>query len=153
MMVRFDDLRLLLSRGATDKQALYHAIQQLPHPRELPADVVDQIGDLVPQISELLSLNTQISSFREYHLDLVPQIDELVDGELDHRFWVIASKVCELLAHLGPRAQAAVPALLEHLERNPRFELNAWAIGEIGGPGVVRKLIEWMTVGKLSETK
>lgn len=46
------------------------------------------------------------------------------------------------------KAQAAVPALLEHLENNPRFELNAWAIGEIGGPGVVRKLIEWTYWGQ-----
>lgn len=143
-MVRFDDLRMLLSCGANDKQTLYHAIQRLPHPSKLPADVVDQIVDLVPQIAELLSLSTQISCFRDYHFDLVPQIDELGDGELDHQFWCIATTVCQLLAHLGPRAQAAVPALLEHIEMYPRFELNAWAIGEIGGPGVVRKLIEWM---------
>jgi len=45
--------------------------------------------------------------------------------------------------HLGTKAQAAVPALLVHLEKHPRFKHNIRAIGKIGGPGVVRRLIKW----------
>ena len=142
-MVQFEELRSLLSRGASDKRTLYHAIQRLPHPSELPADIIDQIVDLVPKVSELLSLSTQISTFREYHFDLIPQVDDLVDGELNEYFLQIESKICWLLAHLGTKAQAAVPALLVHLEKHPRFKHNIRAIGKIGGPGVVRRLIKW----------
>lgn len=135
---------MLLSQGKTNKEILLSAIERLPYNFSvLPADVIEELVDMVPQISELLDLNSQLYAFREDHIESVPQIDELADGELDHRFWCLATTVCKLLAHLGPRAQAAVPALLAHVEKYPRFELNAWAIGEIGGPGVVRKLIEW----------
>ena len=85
-MVQFDDLRLLLGQGATDKRTLYHAIQRLPHPSEIPTDVVEQIVDLVPKIAELLDLSTQIAIFREHHFDLVPTIEDLVDGELNYYF-------------------------------------------------------------------
>ena len=55
-------------------------VELVPFPSELPADIIDQIVDLVPKISELLSLSTQISNFREYHYDLILQVDDLVDG-------------------------------------------------------------------------
>ncbi len=137
-------LRLLLRQGKTDKEKLLSAIEKLPYDSsEIPADVIEQLVELVPQIAELLDLNNQLCIFRRYHVDLVPEIGELVDGELDDRFWSIQSKICYLFAHLGSRAQAAIPALLAHMDKYPRFELNAWCIGKIGGPGVVRSLIEW----------
>lgn len=40
MQNQFDDLRLLLSQGSTDKRSLYHAIQRLPqNERMLPVAV------------------------------------------------------------------------------------------------------------------
>jgi hypothetical protein len=74
---------------------------------------------------------------------LVPAMAQILNQQMDNKQWGIHSTICQVLAELGPHAQLAVPALLEHTEQNPRFELNAWALGRIGGPGVVRRLLQW----------
>lgn len=74
---------------------------------------------------------------------LVPQLAQLLDGELTESNVQLHAGVCDLLSRMGPRASEAVPALFRHAERYPRFELNVLAIGRIGGQGVVRRLIDW----------
>ncbi|MFO0911397.1 MAG: hypothetical protein U0795_00445 [Pirellulales bacterium] len=74
---------------------------------------------------------------------LVPQLAQLLDGELTESNYQLHAEICDLLSRMGPRGSEAVAALFRHAERYPRFELNVLAIGRIGGQGVVRRLIEW----------
>jgi len=74
---------------------------------------------------------------------LVPRMASVLAGEMDDSHWRCHAIICHILGYLGPRAEEAIPALFEHAERYPRFELNVWAIGKIGGSGVVRRLMNW----------
>jgi hypothetical protein len=70
-------------------------------------------------------------------------MSDLLDGEMDDATWSRHVAICEALGLIGSPAELALPSLFRHAERYPRFELNVMAIGRIGGPGVVRRLMEW----------
>ena len=140
----YQELGRLLSKGEIDADILAFALEKLPYDlSELPTDIQSQLAELVPQIAELLCVHHGLDELSEQHVEKASQLDSLVESEQQYRFWILQSEICRLLAYLGHRARAALPALLAHIDRYPRFELNAWAVGKIGGPGVVRSLIDW----------
>lgn len=117
---------------------MYRELQKYLGQTKRDSDVLCRIIDALPYDKNEIGGDALIQL-----VELVPEIAEILDRDMDERMWSTHSTICYLLAHLGSRAEVAVPALLKHIERFPRFELNAWAVGWIGGPGVVRRLTQW----------
>ncbi len=114
-----DDILCLIETADTNRAAMLPLLKAIcDSPDSLSEKIEARIVHLVPKLCEALN-----------------------DPENDD--WVEQSYICEALGRLGCKAQAAIPALFKHAERYPRFEHNVLAIGYIGGPGVVRRLIEW----------
>ncbi len=114
-----EELRKVVDDAGLNHNSLVRIFDLLPNNlNTLPNDIIDSLERIVPQIAALL--------YREF-------------DEGTNLGW----RVCELLAFLGPRSRQAIPALFDHVEIEPRMEINAIAIGKIGGPGTVSRLIRW----------
>ncbi len=114
-----NDISCLIETAETNRAAILPLLKAIcDSPDSLPEKIEARIVHLIPKLCEALN-----------------------DPENDD--WVEQVYICEALGRLGCKAQAAIPALFKHAERYPRFEHNVLAIGCIGGPGVVRRLIAW----------
>ncbi len=118
--IRREAANQLLELAQNNNAALYRILEFLPFkPMELRRDIITSLSGFVPQIAEILN------------------------GQHNALWWCDHTDVCKVLAELGERAGAAVPALVRHTELYPRFELNVWALGKIGGTEAVRNLNRW----------
>ena len=73
----------------------------------------------------------------------VPEMSNLLSDFSDWDALLLSSAVLDVLGKLGEKAQAAVPALIEHCQVAPRDEINVVALGRVGGLDAVRHLIGW----------
>lgn len=116
-----DKLEALFQAAHTDPKAVLPLLQRLEGDwdTEYTSEIEGMLIAIVPQMVAILTRDAVNSSLYE------------------DRY------ICDALARLGRKAALAVPTLIEHAELYPRLECNVLAMGRIGGPGVIRKLIEW----------